>query len=199
MRNRVMVCGLVVLALVACGKAAAAQDADMKELSAYRLTKENLDRYGTVMKALFVEIKKDPRFAEMGKLQAELERLSSKDDPTAADERRMEELEARLEQLEEATDLAMNEDSLSDMEARIRTDPALSAAVKAGGMAPREYAKFTLVLLQASMVVGMQRAGLLKELPKDIAAENVRFVEQHEKELAALQRQMEALGEGRDR
>jgi hypothetical protein len=198
MRNRMIVCGLVVLALAAGANAAAAQDADAKELLAYRLTKENLDRYATVMKTLFVEVKKDPRFAEMGKLQAELDRLTDKDNPTAADERRMEELEARIEQLEEATDFGMNAGSLAEMEARIRKDPAISAAVKAGGMAPREYAKFTLVLFQASMAVGMQRAGLLKELPKDIAPENVRFVEQHEKELEALQRQMEALGGGRE-
>jgi hypothetical protein len=199
MRNRVRVWGLVVFALVAGVHVAAAQDADAKELLAYRLTKENLDRYAATMKALFVEVKKDPRFAEMGKIQAEIERISDKDELTAADEKRLDELEARLEKLEEATDLAINERSLSGMEARIRTDPALSAAVKAGGMAPRDYAKFTIVLFQASMVVGMQRAGLLKEMPKDIAPENIRFVEQHEKELEAIQRQLEALGEGRER
>jgi hypothetical protein len=196
-----MVWGLVVLvlALPAQARVAASQDADAKELAGYRLTKEGLDRYVAVMHALAAEIKKDPRFAEMAKIQAEIERINSKDELTAADEKRLDELEDRLDRLEEATNLSMTDGSLSDLEAQIRKNPPMMAALKAGGMAPRDYAKFTVILFQASMAVGMKRAGLLKELPKDISAENVQFVEQHEKELEALRRQMEALSGGRDR
>jgi hypothetical protein len=196
---RGMACGLLAIALAAGAGAAAVQDADEKELAAYRLTREGLDRYAAVMKALLVEMKTDPRFAEIAKIQAAIDRLQDKDELTAADEKRLEELEAKLEQLEAATALSLDDGSLADLEAQIRKNPAMTAALKTGGMAPREYAKFSIVLFQASMAVGMKRAGLLKELPKEIAAENVRFVEQHEKELEVLQRQLEALSGERDR
>jgi hypothetical protein len=194
-----MACGLLAIALAAGAGATAVQDADEKELAAYRLTKEGLDRYAAVMKTLLVEMKTDPRFAEIAKIQAEIDRLHDKDELTAADEKRLEELEAKLEQLDTATALSLGDGSLSELEAQIRKNPTMTAALKTGGMAPREFAKFSIVLFQASMAVGMQRAGLLKELPKEIAAENVRFVEQHEKELEALQRQLEALSGERDR
>lgn len=186
----------VAMAVMMAAPAAAQQDADAQELAAYRLTKEGLDRYTATMRALPGELRRDPRFAEMGKLQAELDRLQEKDDPTDADVKRMEAIEARLEQLDEATDMSMSDGSLADIEAGIRKNPALAAAIKAGGMTPREYAKFTLVLFQASMAVGMQKAGLLKELPKEIAPANLKFVEQYEQELVKLQKDMEALAPG---
>ena len=181
------------MAVMMAAPAAAQQDADARELAAYRLTKEGLDRYAATMRALPGELRKDPRFAEMGKLQAELDRLEEKDDPTDADVKRMEAIEARLEELDQATDISMSEGSLAEIEAGIRKHPPLAAAIKAGGMTPREYATFTLVLFQASMAVGMQKAGLMKELPKEIAPENLKFVEQHEQELLKLQKEMEAL------
>lgn len=184
------------MAAMMTAPAAAQQDADAKALAAYRLTKDGLDRFTATMRALAGELRKDPRFAEMGTLQAELDRLQDKDDPTDADVKRMEALEARLGQLEEATDMSMGEGSLADIEARIRKHPPLAAALEAGGMTPREYATFSLVLFQASLAVGMQKAGLMKELPKEIAPENVEFVEQYEQELVKLQKDMEALAPG---
>jgi hypothetical protein len=197
MRYKLMVCGGLALALMMSTGAHGAQSADEKELAAYRLTKEGLDRYTAVMHALVVEMKKDTRFQEMGKIQAEIERLNNKDELTAADEKRLDELEARLERLERETNISLQDGSLSDIESQIRKNPTAMAALKAGGMDARDYAKFTLLLFQASMAVGMQRAGLLKELPEGVSAENVKFVQQHEKELEALQRQMEALSGGR--
>ena len=40
------------------------------------------------------------------------------------------------------------------------------------------------------------RTDMLKELPKDVSAENVKFVEEHEAELAALQKEFQSLGSG---
>lgn len=202
MKGGVFVSGLAALVLVATVTSAAAQqaDADRKELAEYRLTSEGLDRYSAVLRALVGELRKDPRFQEMAKVEAEIRRLDSKDDPTDEEVTRLDELEERLAQLEESTDLSMSDGSLADIEAQIRKNPAMAAAVKAGGFTPREYAKFTLTLFQASMAVGMQKAGLLKEMPKDIPPENVAFVQQHEQQLAKLQQEMEALapsGRGR--
>lgn len=198
MRCRTMVSGLAVLALVAGAGAAAAQqaDADMKELAAYRLTKEGLDKYAVVLRTLVVELPKDPAFQEMAKLEAELERLDAKDELTAADEKRIDAIEARMEQLEGAVELSMTDGDLDDVEAQILKSRAMATAIKAGGMSAREYAKFTLALFQASMVAGMQKAGLLKELPKEISAENVQFALKHEQELQKIQQEMEALSPG---
>src|SRR5688500_8512426 len=72
-------------------------DADMKELASYTLTLETLNKVDRAMRAAFVEMKKDPRFAEAAKLEAELKALKKKEEPTEADEKRQEELEQRLE------------------------------------------------------------------------------------------------------
>lgn len=199
MRCRPMVSGLVALALFVGARTAAARqqvDADTKELAAYRLTKEGLDKYTVVMHTLAVELPKAPAFQEMAKLQAEMERLNAKDELTAADEKRLEAIEARLERLESSVDLSMADGSLNDIEAQILKNRAMAAATKAGGMSAREYAKFTLALFQASMAAGMQKAGLLKELPKEISADNVQFALKHEQELLKIQQAMEALSPG---
>lgn len=49
-------------------------------------------------------------------------------------------------------------------------------------------------MIQSGMIAGMRKAGLVKEIPKDVSAENVRFVEEHEAELKALQEAWEQLG-----
>jgi hypothetical protein len=127
MRIRWTVLGTIALTLVAGWVVRAAQDADATELAAYRLTKDTLDRYAVVMKTLVVEMARDPRFQEMRRIQSEIERLTRKDELTAVDEKRLDELEDRLERLEEATDLSLSDGSLSDFEARIRKDRAMMA------------------------------------------------------------------------
>jgi hypothetical protein len=49
-----------------------------------------------------------------------------------------------------------------------------------------------LSMMQAGMVAGFKKAGMLKEIPKDVSPENVKFMEEHEAQLKALQQEMEA-------
>ena len=70
-------------------------------------------------------------------------------------------------------------------------------ALANAGISSREFAKFTLAYFQAGMVAGMMKQGLIKEVPKELAAtvnmENVKFVQEHEAELAALAAAMKAI------
>jgi hypothetical protein len=195
MRQIACTFALVAAALTAAPHAAP-QDPDLKELAAYRLTKATLDKYRAAMPAIAKALMADPRLQEAARLEAEREKLEMKDELTAADAARIEQIDARLEAIEQATELPFSEGSLSEIEAGIRARPALAAALQANGLAPREFATFTLVLFQASRVVGLEKAGLLKELPKEIARENVEFVRQHEAELAQMQKELEARAPG---
>jgi hypothetical protein len=173
-----------------------AMDADAKELSYYRLTLPNLQKVIAVNRALVQTIMQDPKVREGLKIDAELEALSKKDELSEADEKRMAELEARKEQLEDAMDNPLGGDArtLGEMEARIRNYPPMAQALQREGMTPREYAKFWLAFLQAGFAHGFQKSGMLKELPADVNPENVKFIDQHQAEIAAMQKEFEALG-----
>jgi hypothetical protein len=83
--------------------------------------------------------------------------------------------------------------TLDEMEKAVRQEPLLSGALAKAGMPPREFAKFTFAMVGASLAAGMQKAGMLKELPKEVNAENVKFILEHEAELQKLQQEMKGL------
>jgi hypothetical protein len=175
-------------------------DADAKEVAAYRLTTDNLNRAVAATRAMVEELKKDPKFQQLARLGAELDALEkaidAKDDPTDAEIEKLETLKQQYETLEEsmAAGISMGDsDTLSDMERNIANFPLLAKSLRSAGMTPREYAKFTMAMLTSAMAAGMKKAGLLKELPKELSAENVEFVLKHEAELAALQKEWQAL------
>ena len=189
---------LLAAATIVAAIPAAAQDADAKELAAYRLTKANLDRYVQATRTMILEMQKDPKVQEAQKLAAEIKSLREKEELTPAEETRLENLIRKQEEQEEKEEstggLNFSEaKTLDDMEARLTQMPQAAAALKAAGFPPREYAKFTLVLFQSAMVAGFKKAGMVKELPKEVAPENVKFVEDHEKDLEAMRAEMEAL------
>jgi hypothetical protein len=182
----------VMAAFVAVAPSAVAQTkptADTQELAAYRLSMATVNKVAAANRAMVTELKKDPRFQEMAKLDAEIKALRKKEDTTEAEDARLEKLEARKEELSDTmNDLSFaNAETLTDMEAQIRKSPRLMAGLTAANLTPREYAKFMLSALQAGMVAGLKKQGVIKEVPKDIPAENVAFMEQHEAELKALQ------------
>jgi hypothetical protein len=45
-------------------------------------------------------------------------------------------------------------------------------------------------MIGASFAAGMQKAGMLKELPKEVNAENVKVILEHEAELQKLQEEL---------
>lgn len=193
----------VVVALVvalAPGSAAAQRrgpqaDPDMAELSAYRLNMATLQKVSVATQHLAQALAADPKFRTYAAAQKELRALRAKEEPTAADEKRIEALEQQIEQMSNDLDKGGDANTLSEMERKIAAVPHMADALAKAGLAPREYAKFSLVMIQAGMVAGMKKAGQMKDIPagSGIAPENVQFMIDHEKDVAALTKQMEML------
>ena len=187
---------LVPLVLVAGGSPALAQaGADEKELANYRLTMEAIRKVDRAMEAAVAEMRKDPRLQERMKLEAEIAALEKKDERTEAEEERLEQLRQKQDEAEsEEPDLFGDAETLTELAAAIAKEPIWARALGSVGLSAREYAKVSLCLMQAMMAAGMKQSGLAQDLPKTVLADNVRFVEEHEAELQALQKKWEALG-----
>ncbi|MCA1562867.1 MAG: hypothetical protein LC753_19860 [Acidobacteria bacterium] len=170
-------------------------DRDMQEVSSYRLSMDTVRKVDVAMRAMFEEMAKDPRWQASIKLETELKALNAKEERTEADDRRIEELEMEKEKLRAENPFNLGSaNSLSEMEAQIQKITPMENALRTAGLTAREYSKFMLAMLQAGMAAGMKKSGLIKELPKDFPVENVKFMEDHEAELTALQRQWQELG-----
>lgn len=164
-------------------------DADLKELSTYTLTIDTLNKVDRAMRAAMVEMKKDPKFQEVQRLEAELEALKKKDETTEAEDRRMEALAERIEELEaEASPLSLNDAAtISEMAANIQKEPRLSGPLQREGLSPREFSKFMLAMMQAGFAAGMQKAGLLKTTPEGTNPANIKWILEHEADLKKMQ------------
>jgi hypothetical protein len=191
---------IFVIACTTFGSAAAVADqnpdADSREIAAYRLTLPNLKKVMNVNRSVFKAMMQDPKVQETLKIDAEIDAISKKADLTEADDKRLAELEARKEVLEEALDHPLGGEtrSLDEMEARIKRYAPMQQALQAEGMAPREYAKFWMAFLQAAFAHGFQKSGMLKQLPADVNPENVKFIAEHEAEITAMQKEFEQFG-----
>ncbi len=188
---------VVATVLVSAVAPAAPQgDADTREIAAYRLSMDVVNQVAAATRAMVVELRRDPHFQEIAKLDAEIAALEKKEEKTEAEDARLEQLRTRKEEAADALKGPSFDDakSLTEMDAQIRRVPSLMAGLRWANMTPRDYAKFMLASIQAGMVAGLKKQGLLKELPKDVPVENVRFMETHEAELQALQKELAALG-----
>ncbi len=185
-----------VVSLTTSAQTSAQADADVREIAAYRLTMDKVNQAAVAMRAVAAELKKDPRYQELAEVKAELAALRKKDELTEAEDARIEQLTKREEELEAAVDdkALSKSGSLSEMEAAFKAQPVFAGALAKAGMPPREFAKFLLAMFQASFAAGLQKAGTIKELPKEVNAENVKFVLEHEAELQKLQEEMKSLG-----
>ena len=175
----------------------AKDDRDMAELSAYRLNTATLQKVVVATQAFGAAIQNDPQFKRYAATEKELKALQAKDEPSEADEKRIEALERELEQSKlKSTEHAEGNGSLTDMERSIASIPHMSDALAKAGLSTREYAKFSLAMLQAGMVAAMKKSGTIKTIPPEtgVSPENVQFMIDHEKELAELTRQMQSLG-----
>ena len=176
--------------------------ADSKELASYRLTMETTNKVRALMRAVMQEMTRDPKFQALQKTKGEIAALSKKEELTDAESERLEKLQTLAEEQKDALEEAsggvnMNSaQNLNDMEAAIKANPRFLAALSAAGLTPREYSKYMLASLMAGMVAGLQKSGMLKELPKDLKEvnpENVKFMIEHEAELIAMQKEMQQL------
>ena len=82
--------------------------------------------------------------------------------------------------------------TLVDLVHRIDKEPRLAAAIKGAGLSSREYATVMLCYYPAMMAFSAKKAGAIKEVPKDILADNVALIEANEAELMRLNQELEA-------
>ena len=185
------VCAALVIPALALAQVPGSNDPDLKEIVAYRLTLPALQKVMQASTNMAEAAKRDPRYLKQAAVKAEIDKLEAKDDLTDAEEERLEKLRSDLEQLEQANpNVADNTKTLSEMAAAIEREPLAAKALASAGISAREYAKFMLAYFQAGMVAGMMKQGLIKEVPKDLAAtvnmDNVAFVREHEAEFEAF-------------
>jgi hypothetical protein len=178
---------------------------DEAELKAYRLSMEKIRKFAAAGEAMVKAIEADPRFKATAALKKEIEALQNKDELTAAEEKRLDDLRAKLEAEEAKNDGQENDNnaqSLDDMARRIEKIPALAAAIRSAGLTPREYSLLSLATMQAMMAHGFQKASGGKELPKEIAAtvlaDNIKFIADNEAEIMRIMERLKAL-EDKDR
>ena len=176
--------------------------ADSKELASYRLTMETTKKVYALMRSVAKEMASDPKAQALQKTKTEIEALSKKDELTDAESARLEKLQMQAEQQEEELEQAAGglnlntAQNLNEMEAAIKANPRFMAALSGAGLTARDYSKYILASLMAGMVAGFQKSGMLKELPKELKEvnpENVKFMFDHEAELAAMRKEMEML------
>jgi archaellum component FlaD/FlaE len=162
-------------------------DADVREVQAYRLTMPKLKQLNQAMADLKRQAEADPVYQQLLKKKKELATLSEKEEPTAADQDRMAQLESEIEEAEQAEDEPEEQDnSLSGMAERMAADPRIAGALKRAGLAPREAATMQMAFLQVAFAVGFLESGTIKEIPKDVNPENVKFYQANKAEIATL-------------
>ncbi|HEU4640947.1 MAG TPA: hypothetical protein VFS44_00740 [Gemmatimonadaceae bacterium] len=86
--------------------------------------------------------------------------------------------------------------TIADMAKQFDGIPPMKKAITSAGLTSREYAMFTMSMLQASLAAAMMDAKgpyKLKELPKGTPPENVAFVRAHKAELEKYGAEMKAL------
>lgn len=156
-----------ITALVLClaTSAAAAQPPvprpiDEKELATYRLTADVLARFAHATRLIAAATRDDARF---------------QDDPLFTED---------ITKTGDAPEMA------AALQRRLDSEPALTTALFAADLDPREYAKFALTLFAARLAHGFVKSGVLRRVPEGVAAANVAFIAAHEKEVAALLRLM---------
>ena len=189
----ITLCALAVALLVAPPQAAKSRgNADLKELSTYTLSMATLNKVDRAMRTFAAEMKKDPKVQEAMKLEADIKALEKKfedTEPSDADQKRLEDMQARLEALENRESLNMNDaKTIDDMAAKIQKFPPLVSALQREGLTAREYATFMMAMLQAGLAAGFQKSGLLNEFPEGTNPANVKWILENEAELAKMQK-----------
>ncbi len=174
-----------------------ANDPDSKELAAYQLTMPALNKVLQAAKNLADAAKNDPRFKKQAALKAELKKLEAKEEPTEADEARIEKLRADIETMGNSIFPDADTQTLSQMAAAMEKEPLFAKALASAGVTAREYAKFVLAYMSAGMVAGMMEQGVIKDVPKELATsihpDNIKFFQAHKAEMQAFQKAMESL------
>lgn len=172
-----------------------ADDADTKEIAAYKLTEPVLQKVVVATKTMADAIQQDPKYRTYMAAEKELAALQKKEEQTAADEARIEALEKQIEAFKQSEEKGAGNDtqSLADMERKIAAIPHMSESLTKAGLSAHEFAVFEMCALQAGMVAGLEKSGQkLNALPSGIQPANVQFMKDHEQDFKALTESMKA-------
>ena len=202
---RFLIAALLTVGMAAAhAPSAAAQTptADEKALSTYTLTMPTVRKVAAATQKMGIEAAaqeaRDPKKAELRKLKTRMDALQEKEEMTEAEEAEVEKLIERMQALEEEIDASedegdSNNETLADMEAVMKKNPAAMRILASEGLTPREYTLCLMALFQAALAEGFSQGKLdLDKLPAGINPANIRFVREHKAELEALQKQMGA-------
>jgi hypothetical protein len=171
-------------------------DADTVELAKYELSAATLKKVGAAAHAFAQALQNDQKFKGAIAAGRELEALQNKDPRTPAEDRRIEELQKQVDEVEKEMQALVgsgdNDDSktVSDMARKLTAIPHMSEALKSAGLTAHEFALFETSLMQASLVASFKKAGTLKDMPPGVSQENVQFVLDHEAEIQQVQKEM---------
>jgi hypothetical protein len=176
-----------------------ASQSDEAEIKVYRLTMDKMRKFAAASEAMAKAAETDPRLKAIDALEKEIAALEKKDQLSAAEEKRLDDLRTKLE-AEEAKLMPADTDnapSLDAMAKRIESVPALANAIRGAGLTPREYSLMSLVTIQAVMAHGFMKSSGGKELPRELAAtmlaDNVKFVADNEAEITRLLERLKTL------
>lgn len=145
------------VALFALAGSTAAQDADTKEIAAYRFTDATLAKYVKASRAL----------AALGR-------------PTPVDT-------SDNERDEEDEGGGGNEGmSIAEITAKYDSIPEARRAITSAGLTTREYVVFTFALFQAGMAAFVVEQQGWNKLPPNVARSNVEFYQRHKTALDSV-------------
>ena len=184
----VLVALLTALVPVAAFAQSPSDEADSREVLAYRLTMARLRQLNQVGLDAAKVRDADPKYRGMARKKQEYKALQEKADLTDAEQERLDLLEREISEADDGVDADdPNTKSLSDMARQIESNPQLSAALRKAGLPAREAAVMMLALFQAGFTAGMLESGTIKQIPKTVNADNVKFFQANKAELESLQ------------
>ena len=129
-----------------------------KEIASYRLTAPVFHRFERASRLLAAAIQHDPQLAGSPPFTRDVAVL---DDVVVA---------------------------ATTLDGRLRTQPALAAALEKAGIGAREYTTFALALFAARLAHGFVQSGAMRFVPEGVTKENVAFVDTHRDAVMAVLR-----------
>jgi hypothetical protein len=147
---------LLTWGLLACGPQAEPGNLDRRELAAYRLTVSVLERFRDASHRIAIVVARDPSFRKAPLFSQEIVQGGDVVEVSAT------------------------------LEARLRSHPGLSHALRAAAISARDYTRFALTLVAARLALGFLESGVLKTVPFGAATDNVAFVRAHRAEVDDL-------------
>ena len=177
---------LAALVPVAALAQSPSDDADSREVQAYRLTMPKLRQLNQAGLDAAKLREADPKYRGLAQKKKEYKALQEKEDLTSAEQDRLELLEREISEGGADDEEDPNPKSLGDMARQIESNPRLSTALRKAGLPAREAAVMMVALFQAGFTAGMLESGAIKQIPKTVNPDNVKFYQANKAELESM-------------